>query len=195
MRPWLQDEDFFAGFLDVPQQVGAEDDAEVAGLLHLADHADHALAGGRIEPIGRFVEDDEFRTVDDGLRELGELLHAQRIGPECTVAGFAEPDIKQRLVSALEGGFPRQSRKFSHHADERDGRHAGNERIVFRHEADQGSNAVEVGLDVAAEDAGGTAGRFVESEEGIDEGGLARRRWARASRLCGRTESTSGCRE
>src|SRR5882757_3536533 len=117
----------------------AEKKAKVAGLLHLANHARHALARGRIETICRLVEDDELRAVDDGLRELGQLLHAERVSTKLAVTGLAQADIEENLMGALQGRFGGKSGELAHHTNERDRGHIGDEGIVFRHEADEGT--------------------------------------------------------
>ncbi len=56
--------------------------------------------------------------MGDRLRQLGELLHAERVGLELAVARLAEADVEQRLVRALERGLGRQPGELGHHADE-----------------------------------------------------------------------------
>ena len=48
-----------------------------------------------IEAVGRLVEEQHLGAVHDRLRQLGELLHAQRVGLELAVARFAEADVEQ----------------------------------------------------------------------------------------------------
>jgi len=169
----VKNNDFLAGVLDIAEEVGAEDDVHAGVVAHLADHAEHAEAGWGIEAVGGFIEDDEFGAVDDGLGELGELFHAERVGAELTVAGFAEADIEEGLMSPLESGGGGQAGELTHHADVGDGGHAGDEGVVLRHEADEGADEAGVLVDVVAEDARRPGGGRVEAKEGIDEGGLA----------------------
>src|SRR5262249_3401500 len=63
--------------------------------------------------------------------------------------------------------------EFAHHSNERNRGHVSDEGVILRHEADDGADLIEVFLDIEAEDACGPTGRLVESEEGVDEGGLA----------------------
>ena len=63
----------------------------------------HALAGDGIEAVGGFVEDEQLGAVCQGLRELDELLHAQRVGADLAVADFAQADVEQCFVRALQG--------------------------------------------------------------------------------------------
>ena len=73
-----------------------------AALANVADQPDHALARGRIETVGGLVEKQQPRAVRDGLRQLGELLHAERVLLQLAVARLAQADVEQRLVRAFE---------------------------------------------------------------------------------------------
>ena len=75
----------------------------LAAVADLLDQADHPLAVRRVEAVGRLVEEQQLRPVDDRLGQLGQLLHAQRVGLELAVARLAETDVEQRLVGPLEG--------------------------------------------------------------------------------------------
>ena len=54
-------------------------DVGLTAVANLAYQFDHAQARRRIESVCRFVEKDQFWTMNDRLRELGELLHAERV--------------------------------------------------------------------------------------------------------------------
>ena len=56
--------------------------------------------------------------MHDGLRQLGDLLHAERVGAERAVAHLAEADVEERFVRALEGVLGGQAGEFGHQADE-----------------------------------------------------------------------------
>ena len=77
-------------------------------------------ARGRIEAVGGLVEKQQLGTVRDGLRQLGGLLHAERVGAQRAVADFAQAHIEEGLVRALEGMLGRQAGEFGHQADEAD---------------------------------------------------------------------------
>ena len=74
-RAVLQDHRLVAHLLDVAQQMGADQHVHPLFRLHIGDEFEHSPARGRIEPVGRFVEHDQLRPVDDRLGELGHLLH------------------------------------------------------------------------------------------------------------------------
>ena len=107
--PALQDQNFVAGLFDIAQQVRRQQNVRRARIAHLADQLQHAIARRRVEAIGGFIEKDQTRAVDDSLRELGELLHAERVGAELAIARFAQANVKQRLVRAFERRIRRQA--------------------------------------------------------------------------------------
>ena len=169
----LEDDDFVADLFDVGEEMGAEQDVHAVLLLHFLDELEHALAGGGVEAIGGFVEDDEFGAVDNGLRELGHLFHAERVGADFAVARFAEADVKENFVGFFESRGFGQARDFAHQAEEGDGGHVADERIVFGHVADAGFHFAGLGVAVETEDAGAACGGLVEAEEGLDQRGFA----------------------
>ena len=73
-----------------------------------------------IEPVGRLVEEEDLRAVRESLGELGELLHAQRVGADVAVARLAQADIEEDFVRPLEGLRRRHARQLGHQADEAD---------------------------------------------------------------------------
>jgi len=78
-------------------------------VADVADQPEHALAGDRIEPVGGLVEKDQLRTVDQRLGKLGSLPHAERIAVDVAVARFAQSDIEEDFMGALDRLRPRQS--------------------------------------------------------------------------------------
>ena len=78
--PLLENQHFIASVFHISQKMGAQNDPHFSTVSNLADHADHALSRRRIEPVRRFVENQQLGPVDDRLRQLRQLLHAQRVG-------------------------------------------------------------------------------------------------------------------
>ncbi len=68
--------------------------------------------------VGRLIKDNQFRTVNDGLGQLGHLLHSQRIGSQFAIARFTKPHVKQCLVRLFEGNRLRQAGQLGHQAQE-----------------------------------------------------------------------------
>ena len=110
----------------------------------------------------------------DGLRELRQLLHAERVGVERAVTSFAQTDVEQRFVCPLKRGFRRKAREFRHERNKANAAHPGDERITLRHVADGGTNLLRSCGDVLAEDARRSRGSGVESEQRMNQRGLPR---------------------
>src|SRR5262249_21286087 len=91
-----------AALLNVAQQMGRQKDVSLAAVPDLAYQVDHALTSRRVQPIGGLVKKNQTRAVHYRLRQLRQLLHAQRVRAELSVSGFSQADVKQRLVRALE---------------------------------------------------------------------------------------------
>ena len=89
----------------------------------------------RIRPAGH----QQLRAVNQGLGELDHLLHTGGEGPELAVSRFAETDVEEGFVRALEGRLGGQPAELGHQAYEVDCGHVGDERIVFGHVADLGA--------------------------------------------------------
>ena len=62
--------------------------------------ADFAAAD-RIDAVGRLVEEDDFRVVEDGLGDAEALLHALGIGADFVVHPALEADHLQHLGDAF----------------------------------------------------------------------------------------------
>src|SRR6185436_10032732 len=92
---------------DVQQQVRRQDDVRVTAVTNLAYQLDHTQARRRIETVCRFVEEDQTRSMNNRLGEFGELFHAEGIGFETSITCFAESDVKECFVGALQRGFLR----------------------------------------------------------------------------------------
>ena len=81
----------------------------LAAVANLANELDHSLPRRRIEPVGRLIEKDQSRPVDDGLRKLRKLFHSKRIRSNLAIARFAQPYVKQGFVCPFERRFRRQA--------------------------------------------------------------------------------------
>ena len=51
---------------------------------------------------------EQPRAVRQRLGQLDELFHAQRVSADLAIANFAEADVEQRFVRALQG-FAREA--------------------------------------------------------------------------------------
>ena len=67
------------------------------------------MAGAdRIDPGGRFVEDDKTRVLDDRLGETDALEHSLGIPPEAAGAGPLEIDKVEVAYIALRDAAPQE---------------------------------------------------------------------------------------
>src|SRR5271163_2518286 len=82
----LDDADGVAEFFDFGHDVGGEDDG-FAAVAALADELDDGARGHNVETAGGFVEDHDWRVVDECAGNGGFLLLA---GGEFVAAAVAE---------------------------------------------------------------------------------------------------------
>ena len=95
------------------------------------------VAAGRVHAVGRLVENQQLRIVDDGRGQLEPLLHAGGIRFDLAIAGLAQPDIVEHFVRPLQGILTRHADKLAGIGDELDADHLRKQALVFRREADQ----------------------------------------------------------
>src|SRR2546423_7796270 len=152
--------------------MGGQDDVQVAAIANLLNELNHALSSGRIQTVSRLVQKQETRSVYDGLRELGHLLHSERIRSQIAIPHFTEADVKKRFVRPLHRLLRRQPRDLRHHTDEPYAAHVGNERIVLRHIAEQRSDLTRLRADIESENSRSPGCRRMESEERSDQSGF-----------------------
>ena len=111
-------DDVIAHRLDVRQHVAGKDQVHALVVGQVAGQFEHFLPAGRVHAVGRFVEDQQLRIVDDGRRQLEPLLHAGGIGLHFAIAGFAEPDVVEHLVRPLQRVVGRHAHQFAGVGDE-----------------------------------------------------------------------------
>ena len=169
----VEDQHLLAALLYVAQQVRRDNDPRLARIPDLADQPQHPETRRRVETVRRFVQKQEARPVGDRLRQLEQLLHAQRIGLDVAVARLAQTDVEEDLVRALESRLGRQPRKLRHQPHETHAGDAGDEGVPLGHVADPPPEFPALGRDVHVEQAGGSRGWLVEAEQGVQERRLA----------------------
>src|SRR6185369_3676008 len=145
----------FAALFNVAQQMRRQENVSLATVANLPDEFDHSLTRRRIESVGWLVQKDQSRPVDDCLREFGELFHAERISAELAITRFAQSYVEERFVRAFKRGFGRQTRQFSHQANEVNASHVGNERVALGHVTDLRSNRLGFFANIAPENVRG----------------------------------------
>jgi hypothetical protein len=88
--------------LDFPHQLAREDDRAPA-LAERADEGAHLHHPGRIEPVGRLIEDQELGVLEQRGRDAEALLHANRVGPRAIGRAISQPDLVQHGLDAFLG--------------------------------------------------------------------------------------------
>src|ERR1017187_8738872 len=69
---------------------------------------DLRLAFG-VQPVRGFIQENDFRVVDDGLRQLEPLPHAGRVGVGFPVTLLPHADEIEHLMGALPRGLEGQT--------------------------------------------------------------------------------------
>ena len=145
--------------LDLAEQVAGHDDRDPELRSRASDEGEHLVATGGIEPVGRLVEEQQSRVVDEGLGELDALAHARRVGAHRSIALLVQADVAEHLGGPLargRGGQPGQAR---HLADEVGGRGVRRQAVGFRHVPDEPPEGRALGAHVVAEDSRPARGR------------------------------------
>jgi hypothetical protein len=69
-----------------------------------ADEREHLVAAGRVETVGRLVEQEEPRIVHERLSQLDPLFHARRVPADRPIPLLVEPHVSEHLCSPLASG-------------------------------------------------------------------------------------------
>ena len=133
--PRVDHDDVVADPLELAEQVRGDQHRDAELGADPADQPEHVVAAGRVEAVGRLVEQHQLRVVDQRLGELDPLLHAGRVAADRPVPLLVEPDVAQRVGGALPGRGPRQPGHPGHVHDELGGRHVRRQAVVLGHVA------------------------------------------------------------
>ncbi len=101
--PRGQDHHLVAEPLDELELVAGEQHGD-AGCGQLAEQFGEAVDRDGVEAAERLVEQQQVRVVDQGCRDLGALLVAQREGVDLVVGALAEVEPFEQLVAAPGSG-------------------------------------------------------------------------------------------
>ena len=105
----VHDHDVAAGQLDLGEQVAGDDDGAAGRGIRLQDRA-HGRDLGRVEAVGRLVEEEHLGPAEHGLGDAEPLLHAVAVGADRAVERAAERGDAERLVEARLGHRAGRSR-------------------------------------------------------------------------------------
>ena len=135
--PAVEDDDVVADPLQLAEQVGGHQDRDAELGADPADQRQHVVARGRVEAVGRLVEQHQPRVVDERLGELGPLLHAGGVAADRAVALLGQPDVAQHVGGALARGGVGQPGHLAHVDDQVAGGDVGRQAVVLGHVADE----------------------------------------------------------
>ena len=96
--------------LDLAEQVARDDDRDPELRAGPPDQREHLVAAGRVEAVGRLVEEEQPRIVDERLGQLDPLLHPGRVAADRPVALLVQPDVAQHLGGPFARGAARAAR-------------------------------------------------------------------------------------
>src|SRR5450432_1624201 len=152
------------------EQVGRDEYSHLSCVANLANQLQHALPSFRIKSVGGLVQQDQFWAMCNRLRQLGQLLHAQRICAYFSITRFTQPNVEERFMGALHGFVSRKPGKFCHISDKANTRHVRQKRIAYRHIADLCSQFSCVSLYIFSKDSRCAGAWTIKSQQRIDEG-------------------------
>ena len=104
--PGIDRDEEVADTLDLAEQVAGDDDGDPELGPGPSDQREHLVATGRIEAVGRLVEQEQARAVDQRLGQLDPLLHPGRVAADRPVALLVQADVAEDLGGALACGRP-----------------------------------------------------------------------------------------
>ena len=132
----VHDDHLPAGAFNIGQQVRGNDDVHALLFGDVADEFQHLLAPDGIHARSGLVEQQQLRIVDQRLGQLQPLLHAGGIGVHQAVARFFQAHVIQDIVGSFHGFLARHAAQFAQVGGKRDGVHARDQAVAFRHVAD-----------------------------------------------------------
>src|SRR6266567_3713907 len=160
--------------LDLAEQVRGDDDGDAELRADPADQLEHGGAAGRVEPVGRLVEQQQLRRADQGLGQFHPLLHTGGVGADQPVPLLVQANVPQRLRGPFLGHRGRQAGDPAQVGHELRRGHVGRKAVVLWHVAEQDPDHFAAGSAVAAEHLGLALGRRDEAEQDLYQRGLAR---------------------
>ncbi len=84
IRPLPIDHDVVGDDLDLVQEMGGEQDG-AALVGEAAEQVTHPSDPGRVQPVGRLIEDQDLRVAEQGGGDAEPLTHPERVVADATV--------------------------------------------------------------------------------------------------------------
>ena len=178
----VEHDDVVADPLQLAEQVRGDEHGDPELAADPLHQREHVVARGRVEPVGRLVEQHQPRVVHERLGQLRALLHAGGVAAHRAVALLGQSDVAQHVGGPLARGGVRQPGHLAHVHDQVAGGHVGRQAVVLGHVADQRADRAALGGDVVPEHPRRPAGRRHQPEQDLDQRGLARAVGARPAR-------------
>ena len=173
-KPSIVDEDkAIADAFEFAEQMGRDENGHAELVAGALDEREHLFTTGRIEAIGRLVENEQSWIVHQRLRELHALRHASRIATHRSVAFFKESDVAQHFGRAFAGRALRQTRTAREPCDKLSRAHVRRQTIVLGHVSDEAPNRRSLAHDIVPQQRRRTTRWLDESEQNLDERALA----------------------
>ena len=109
--PSIDDRDLVADLLDFVEQVRGKEHGPSLGDK-AADHVPELVDAGRIEPVGRLVEDQELRVGKQAACDAEPLAHTERVTLHAFVRPLGETGAFERAVDPVVRLRPACSRDY-----------------------------------------------------------------------------------
>ena len=93
-----------ADAFDLAEQVAGDHDGDPELGAGPLDERQHLVASGRVEAVGRFIEQQQPRTMNERLGQLHALFHAGGIAADRPVALLVQADVTEHLGRSFAGG-------------------------------------------------------------------------------------------
>src|SRR5207237_6924647 len=167
-----QNHDVIADTLNVRQKMAGEKQAHALVVSQIAGQLQDFLAARRIHAVGRLVEDEEARVVNDGRGNLQALLHAGRVGIDLAIAGLAQADVVEHFMGPLQCIFSRHAAQLAGVRDELDADDIGKQALVLWHKAYGLANGEPLAADVHVKNLAPAGVDGNKAEERADESSL-----------------------
>ena len=158
--------------LDVAEEVGRDQHVDPELAPDAGDQVEHVLAALGVHAVGRLVQQQEARVVDQGHGQLDPLLHAGGEPADGPVALLVQADLVADLGRPLAGRPGRQAAELGHEGDEVGGGHVPGQAGPLRQVADLGPDGQRVQGHVVPEHHGPAPVGHEQPQQQLDQGRL-----------------------
>jgi hypothetical protein len=168
----VDDADAPAQALGHVEQMGREEDRLALGGAH-ANAVLHVTRGARVEPVGRLIENEYGRIVDQRAGESKLLLHAGRVVHGEFLGRVAERQLLEQRAGALLRLAARLAVHLAHEGEDFAAAQVIVKSRIVGQVADPLLHLQAVGLAVEPVDGDASVARHQDAHHHADRGGLA----------------------